>query len=126
MTQTTLMQPIIITCEVKRKQTGEQLDITILEAIDESLASFGDSVKQVVYHQLEKSYHVRKQDIPSKIDEFVSTVEGIFGFGARLIEMKILLTLYARTKGFAYFPAGEDLIFKNYVQSLRSFMNEFG
>jgi hypothetical protein len=126
MTQTTLMQPIIITCEAKRKQTGEQLDITILEAIDESLASFGDSVKQVVYHQLDKSYHVRKQDIPSKIDEFVSTVEEIFGFGARLIEMKILHTLYARTKGFAYFPAGEDLIFKDYVQSLRSFMNEFG
>jgi hypothetical protein len=126
MIQTTLMQPIVVTLEPRKKRTESQLETTILEAIDESLASFGDSVKQVVYYQIEKSYHVRKQDIPSKIEEFVATVEGIFGVGAQLIEMKILQTLYARTKGFAYFPAGEDLVFKDYVQSVRSFMNEFG
>jgi hypothetical protein len=121
MTETTIMQPIIITHVPDRKQTKNQLDSTILEAVDESLDSFGESVKQVVYYQLESSYHVRKQDIPRKIEEFVTAVEGIFGVGARLIEMRILEALYARTSGFAYFPEGKDLVFKDYVRSIRGF-----
>jgi hypothetical protein len=121
MTETTLIQPIIVTHDPKGRQTRNKLDATIAEAVDESLGSFGESVKQVVYYQLENSYHVKKQDIPVKIEEFVTAVEGIFGIGARLIEMKILETLYARTSGFAYFPESEDLVFKDYVRSLRSF-----
>ena len=122
MTQATIMQPIIIQArEPRRKQTENQLDKTIFEAVDDSLTSFGESVKQVVYYQLENSYHVKKQDIPRRIEEFVTAVEGIFGVGARLIEMKILETLYARTSGFTYFPEGQDLVFKDYVRSVRSF-----
>jgi hypothetical protein len=36
--------------------------------------------------------------------------------------MNILQTLHTRTIGFAYFPNGEDLFFKDYVQSVRSFL----
>jgi hypothetical protein len=116
------MQPIIIQArEPRRKQTENQLDKTIFEAVDDSLTSFGESVKQVVYYQLESNYHVKKQDIPRRIEEFVTAVEGIFGVGARLIEMKILETIYARTSGFTYFPEGQDLVFKDYVRSVRSF-----
>ena len=122
MTQTALVEPIVITHETMTKQAKNQLDLTIVEAIDESLTSFGESVKQVVYFQLENIYHVKKQDMPRKIEEFVKTVEGIFGIGARLIEMKILETLYARAQEFAYFPESKDLVFKDYVQNLRHFL----
>jgi hypothetical protein len=118
----TLMEPICITHEAKRKQTKNQLDTKIMDAIDESLASFGESVKQVVYFQLENSYNVKKQDIPCRIEEFTVAIEGIFGIGARLIEMKILETLYARAEGFVYVPKGEDLVFKDYVQNVKSFL----
>ena len=121
MTQTTLVEPIVITGEAMTKQSTNQLDLTIIEAIDESLTSFGESVKQVVYFQLENTYHVKKQDIPRKIEEFVKAVEGIFGIGARLIEMKILQTLYARMHEFTYFPESKDLVFRDYVQSIQSF-----
>ena len=121
MTETTFLEPIYTSLETRKKQTTSQLDTTIMEAVDESLTAFGESVKQVIYYQLENSYHVRKQDIPRRIEEFVKTVEGIFGIGARLIEMKILETLYARAKSFAYFPEGKDLVFKDYVQSVRVF-----
>lgn len=121
MTQITLVEPIVITHEVMTKQAKNQLDINIIEAIDESLTSFGESVKQVVYFQLENIYHVKKQDVPRRIEEFVKAVEGIFGIGARLIEMKILETLYARAQEFTYFPQGKDLVFKDYVRSIQSF-----
>ena len=121
MSETIFMQPVILSPEVKA-QRKKKLDVAILEAIDESLSSFGDSVKQAIYDQLEKQYHLRKREIPSKIEDFVTAIEGIFGVGARLIEMKILEALYARTRGFAYFPDGEDLVFKDYVQSIRVFL----
>ena len=120
--KTTLMEPIFITHEAKGKQTKNQLDTKIMEAIDESLASFGESVKQVVYFQLENSYHVKKQDIPRRIEEFAAAIEGIFGIGARLIEMKIIETLYANAEGFLYIPKDEDLVFKDYVQNVKSFL----
>jgi hypothetical protein len=122
MTETILMHPVILQHEAKEKQTKKKIDTTILTAIDESLSTFGASVKKAVYNQLEKKYRLKKQDIPNNIDEFVATIEGIFGVGAGLVEMKILETLYARTTGFAYIPDGEDIVFKDYVQSVRSFL----
>jgi hypothetical protein len=117
-----LMEPIYITHETKRKQTKSQLDTKITEAVDESLASFGESVKQVVYFQLENSYHLKKQDIPRRIEEFASAIEAIFGIGARLIEIKVIEKLFANSEGFMYIPKSEDLVFRDYVQNLRRFL----
>ena len=122
MTETTLTEPIYITHKTNRNQTKNQLDMKIIEAIDESLASFGEFVKPAVYFQLENSYNVKKQDIPSRIEEFATAIEAIFGIGARLIEMKIIETLYASAKGFMYIPQSEDLVFEDYVQTVRSFL----
>jgi hypothetical protein len=122
MIQTTMARsaPTMNPCE--RKNSENQWDIQILDVIDESLASFGESVKQVVYFQLQTNHHVRKQDISSNIEKFALTIEEIFGIGARLIEMKIMETLYVRTEGFLYVPKDDDLMFKDYVQTVRHFM----
>jgi hypothetical protein len=122
MTETALMEPICITHQAKRKHLKNQLNTTILEAVDESLASFGESTKQVVYFQLQNNYHIKKQEIPSRIEEFATAIEEIFGIGARLIEMKIMKTLCARAEGFLYIPKDQDLLFKDYVQTVRCFL----
>jgi hypothetical protein len=122
MTETTIMEPICITHDSKKESLKNHLDMTIMEAVDESLASFGDSVRKVVYFQLQNNYNVPKQEIPTRIEEFAAAIEGIFGIGARLIEMKIIETLYAKAEGFLYVPKDEDLLFKDYVQNLRRFL----
>jgi hypothetical protein len=122
MTETTFVEPIYITHETKRKQTKSQLDMKITEAIDESLASFGESVKQFAYFQLENSYHLKKQDIPRRIEEFATAIEALFGIGARLIEIKVIEKLFVNAEGFMYIPKNEDLVFKDYVQNLRRFL----
>jgi len=122
LTETIFMHPIVLSNEVEEKQTRKKLDAIILAAIDEGLSLFGDSVKKVVYSKFEKNYHLGRQDIPGNIEKFVVTVEAIFGVGAGLVEMKILKTLHARAKGFTYFPDGADFDFKDYVQSVRSFL----
>jgi hypothetical protein len=122
MTETITMESIFITHGNKGKPLKNQLDMKIMEAVDESLASFGDSVRQVVYFQLQSNYNVPKQEIPMKIEEFAEAIEAIFGIGARLIEMKIIETLYSKANGFLYIPKDEDLMFKDYVQNLRGFL----
>jgi hypothetical protein len=122
MTETITMESIFITHGNQRKPLKNQLDMKIMEAVDESLASFGDSVRQVVYFQLQNNYNVPKQEIPTKIEEFAEAIEAIFGIGARLIEMKIIETLYSKANGFLYIPKDEDLMFKDYVQNLRGYL----
>ena len=122
MTETIVMEPIRITSESKKESLKNRLDMTILEAVDESLASFGESVRKVVYSQLQNNYNLPKQEIPTRIEEFAAAIEGIFGIGARLIEVKIIQTLCTKAKGFLYVPKEGELLFKDYVQNLRHFL----
>jgi hypothetical protein len=122
MSETITMESICITHSNEGKPLKKQIDMKILEAIDEGLASFGDPVKQVVYFQLQSNYNVPKQEIPTKIEEFAEALQAIFGIGARLIEMKIIETLYSKANGFLYVPKDEDLMFKDYVQNFRGFL----
>ena len=122
MTETIVMEPIRITSESKKESLKNRLDMTILEAVDESLASFVETVRKVVYSQLQNNYNLPKQEIPTRIEEFAAAIEGIFGIGARLIEVKIIQTLCTKAKGFLYVPKEGELLFKDYVQNLRHFL----
>jgi len=121
MTETITIESILITQSNKRKPLKNQLNMKIMEAVDECLASFGDSVRQVVYFQLQSNYNVPKQEIPTKIEEFAEAIEAIFGIGAQLIEMKIIEKLHSKVNGFLYVPKDEDFRLKDYVQNLRCF-----
>ena len=123
MTETASIQ---ITCtmqirENKRNPRNNQLETTIMKAVDESLSSFGNSFKQVIYFQLENTFHIKQQEIPKRIDEFAAALEEMFGIGATLIEMKILKELHDQVPCFVHFPRGDDLVFTDYVKNLRFF-----
>jgi hypothetical protein len=90
-----------------------------LEAVDETLASLGDSCKQAIYFHLENSFKIKRQDIPSKVEEFAKAIESIFGFGAKLIEIQIMKCLHEKIGGFKYFPKDEKLSFTQYAAAVR-------
>ena len=123
MTETTNIEINWMTLrEDKRKPCKTSIETTLLSAIDESLSSFGDSFKQVIYFQLANTYHIKKHEIPDKINEFTDAIEEIFGIGAKLIEMKIIKALYEKVAGFTYFAEKEDLIFTEYIENIRRFL----
>jgi hypothetical protein len=62
----------------------------LLEAVDGGLASLGETAKQAVLFHLEKSFGIRKDDIPRKAAAFARAVEAIFGPGAAFLENLIL------------------------------------
>jgi len=108
--------------EKKQKTCKTSFEATLIEAVDESFSSFGHSYKQAIYFQLENTFNITKQEIPFKIEEFANSIEQIFGIGARLIELKIIEALHEKIRDFTYFPEKEELVFTEYIASLRFFL----
>jgi hypothetical protein len=91
------------------------------ETVDEVFSSFGHSCRQAIYFQLQNTFKIKKQKIPLKIEDFANAIEQIFGIGAKFIEMKIIEVLHRKIQGFMYSPKKEELVFTEYVASLRRF-----
>ena len=91
----------------------------LLEAIDEELSLLGVSVKQTIYAYLEREFKISRKDIPGKVEDFADAVEKLFGFGAKLVEIRIMEKLYRKVGDFKYFPENGDIVFSEYVAALR-------
>ena len=109
----------LIQLENKRSNIYRNIEETISEAVDASFSLFGETFKDLVYSELEAKFQIEKQDIPYRINDFEAAIEEICGVGAKLIETKIIQALHERIKGFIYIPRGKDLVFTDYIESLR-------
>jgi len=95
----------------------------LLEAVDEGLSSLGESSKQAIYFHLEKSFSVKKKEIPSKIEAFAYGIEKIFGLGANFLETLIVKRLYKNVGQSFKWPESKDLTFIEHVAvAKRSFL----
>ncbi|UCE29839.1 MAG: hypothetical protein JSV85_03760 [Candidatus Bathyarchaeota archaeon] len=92
----------------------------VLEAVDEGLSSLGDSPKQMIYLVLEKTFKVKRSEIPEKVEEFAYALEQIFGQGAKIVEIQIMRRLHDKVgPSFTYSPEKGDLLFTEYVEAAR-------
>jgi len=62
----------------------------LVECIDRGLLVLGETPKKAVYYHLEKKSHVKKDEIPEKLEDFILGIRQIFGSGASLIEKRII------------------------------------
>lgn len=91
----------------------------LLEAVDEGLSSLGDSSKLAIYFHLEKTFDIKKCDIPNRIDEFTSAIEAIFGQGAKLLQIQIMKNLHKKLGNtFEYVSEIENLAFREYLKAI--------
>jgi hypothetical protein len=91
----------------------------LLEAVDESLSSLGESSKQAIYYHLEKSFDIEKQEIPKNVESFVCALEKIFGLGASFIETLIVARLNEKAATSSKWHMSEKLTLTEYVASAR-------
>lgn len=99
----------------------------LLKAVDEALSSLGESSKHLIYLHLENSFSIGKQDIPYKIQDFCSAIEIIFGFGARILEIKIMKLFYKNAKHMLKsLPEIEDLVFIEYMLAAKLSSRHYG
>lgn len=94
-------------------------DSLLLEAIDEALASLGESCKNAVYQHLEKTFKIKRHDIPSKIEEFTQAIENISELAAKLIEIQIMKCLYKKIGKLKYIP-DKELTFTSYIAAAKN------
>lgn len=97
-----------------KKVTFQEL---LLQAIDESLASLGESVKHAIYFHLEKKFKIAKKDIPNNLAAFNGGLEKIFGIGANYIEILIMKRLYEAVGQPFDWQVGKEFAFVDYVNA---------
>lgn len=91
----------------------------LLEAVDEALASLGDSAKQAIYFHLERKFKIRKSEIPCRVEEFAKGLKEIFGLGAQFIEILVMKRLYERIGQPLEWDESKELVFTEYVAAAK-------
>lgn len=102
---------------MKRKR--ETFETILLEAVDEALASLGDSAKQAIYYHLEDKFKITKNEIPNRLKDFTDGLEKIFGLGARFIEILIMKKLYEKIGRPLEWNESKELILFDYVTAAK-------
>lgn len=108
--------------QLGHKQNEDEFKATIIETVDESLASFSNLDMQAVYLHLENTFKIKKQEIPYNIEGFTDAIEQMFGNGAKLIEMRIIEALHKRIPEFVFCPKKVDIGLKEYTDGLQAFL----
>ncbi|HLE75381.1 MAG TPA: hypothetical protein VI864_04970 [Candidatus Bathyarchaeia archaeon] len=96
----------------------------LLEAVDEGLASLGESSKQAIYFHIEKTFNIQKQEIPNRIEAFTCAIEKIFGLGATFLESLILKGLYEKAGLNTKEGSFKDLAFTETVIAVKRMMEQ--
>jgi hypothetical protein len=96
----------------------------LLEAVDEGVASLGESSKQAIYFHLENSFNIKKHEIPNNIEAFVGAVEKIFGLGANFFESLILKQLYEKADLKGKESSFKGLTFAETVDAIKQMMEQ--
>ena len=109
-------------CNKNHETDKNKFEAAMTEAVDESLTSFKNVDKQKIYVHLEEAFEIKKQEIPCKIEEFVDAMGQMFGIGAKIVEIRIMEAVHKRMPEFMFTPKRGNVIFKDYVKSLRVFL----
>jgi len=88
-----------------------------IEAVDEGLETLGESGKHMIFFHLDKSYSVKKHEIPKKPEAFAKGLKKIFGAGASVLEKLIVKSLCSKL-GLEYEDV-ESRPFVDYVNCVR-------
>ena len=67
-------------------------------AVDEALLVPGEIVRTAIYERIERSYQIRREEIPEKLETFCQALQDLLGAGGKVMEKLIAKSLYRRLK----------------------------
>jgi hypothetical protein len=68
----------------------------LLEAVDQGLLVPGEIVRAAIYDRIEKTYGLKREEIPEKLEVFHRALEDLLGRSAEVMERLIAKSLYSR------------------------------
>ncbi len=81
---------------VEMSAIQDKFETAVLEAVDSGIAVLGESVRGALYYHVERSFGIRREEIPKKLEAFHEALERLLGEGARVVERLIVRSLYGR------------------------------
>jgi len=73
-----------------------ELEMALLKSVDESLLVPGEIVRAAIYERLERSYQLKRDEIPEKLSAFHEALGDLLGAGGKVMERLIAKSLYRR------------------------------
>lgn len=100
----------------------QKFNDALLKAVDFAFDSLGKSCHQALYFHLEKTFHVPREEIPSKVEEFDNAIKLIFKDGAVYLE-KLILEKLCENLGVK-FEGKHGFDFVDAVSKVRSMVSD--
>lgn len=85
----------------------------LFQAIDQGLAVPGEIVRAAIYERVERSYQLKREDIPEKLGSFHLALQDLLGAGAKVMEKLIAKNYYSRLG--LNFPEHQNWTLVDYV-----------
>ena len=101
----------------KPAPAAESIRQALLDAVDYGLLATGEIVRAVIYQRIEERHHVRRDEIPDKLDAFYAALKELLGGSAELIKRLITKNLYERLG--LKFTQHEEWTLTDYVRNVR-------
>ena len=101
-------------CNLSAPRQDAQFGSAVVGAIDEGLLVYGEVVRRALYYFVEAKHHVKREQIPDRIEDFHKTIGELCGYGGRVIERLIAKSLYSRLG--LEFPEHKDWTLVEYVR----------
>ncbi len=98
-------------------QKGQPFSELLLEVIDDSLSVLGDQPRQAVYQYLMTMHSIHREEIPDRLEEFMSGLEKALGGASSVIERLILRKLFQRIG--STFRETQNLEFRDYINDAK-------
>ena len=70
----------------------------MVQAVDEALLVPGEIVRTAIYERIERSYQLRREEIPDHFETFHKALQDLLGASANVMERLIAKSLYRRLK----------------------------
>ncbi len=110
-----------------KHQEWRDFDALLFEAIDEELSSISLVLRDKIYNFLEKDFGMKKEEIPSRLEEFSTAVKVMLGPGAMPLEILFMKQFHKKiaVKHKWVGPTWliPDLSFQTYVEMKKQGIN---
>jgi hypothetical protein len=104
---------------LERAAPAREFRNLLLESIDYVIRGIlGDKPMEAMFSCLEKSFNVRHEEIPDRLDDFQTALGKICGKGAPVLTRMIARNICNKVGGCSY-PEGNDWNLKMYVENCK-------
>ena len=73
----------------------DMFDRILVQAIDEGLLVFGESIRHVIYYHIASKHNIERERIPERREAFHEGLKDMFGEGSKVVEKQIAKSMYA-------------------------------